>query len=102
MKNNLSRFMRPLTPKYTAILKLYDLAWGQDLEVSLDRLYDGWIVTLFRNGHRVADAVQHCWSYGHEENLVEELGLMDEDDVVGCVTPEQVVTTWKEKLTSAD
>lgn len=48
---------------------------------------------------RVADAVCHSFSYGHEEGLLEIMGLGVErevvgDDVEGWLTAEEVFKRW--------
>jgi hypothetical protein len=42
------------------------------------------------DGREIGDAVQHWFSYGNEENLLETMGF-GEDDVIGRRTAEDVM-----------
>ena len=55
-----------------------------------ERLYDGYRVGVNYDGREIGDAVQHLFSYGNEENLLETMGF-EEDDVTGHRTAEDVM-----------
>lgn len=69
-----------LNEKYTEILKLNEMLTKYEIPYSVDRMLDGYQIVYFYNGERIADAVQHCGSYGEDENLIE---------IMGCLTPEE-------------
>lgn len=37
------------------------------------------------------DAVCHDYSYGHEKGLIEVMGIMDNEDVVGWLTAQEIL-----------
>lgn len=50
------------------------------------------VIFYNKNGERIGDAVCHSGSYGHEEGLLEIMGLEDDsDDVVGWLTAGEVM-----------
>ena len=67
--------------------KLYDGLTERKIPCQIRILYDG--VQILCNGW---DAVCHSYSYGHEEGLIEVMGLgCDEDDVIGYLTANDVL-----------
>lgn len=83
-----------LDKSYTEILKLDKMLTEANIPHTLDRFLDGWQVIYSVNGKRIADAVQHCGSYGNEENLIEIMGLIKpeetSDSVLGYLTARDV------------
>lgn len=63
-------------------------------------LSDGYQIVIYKNGERICDAVQHAWSYGSEEDLIEISGGLTEeelksDTVLGYLTAEEVFKRFK-------
>lgn len=81
--------------KYQEILKLAKMLRENDIPHTLDRLCDGWQVVYYKNGEPVADAIEHRYSYGNGEDLLEIMGLLtseekEHDSVLGYLTAEDV------------
>ena len=56
-------------------------------------LYDGWQICYPNGENRVCDAICHSGSYGHENGLLEIMGLVDgeaDDEVEGYLTADEV------------
>lgn len=89
-----------LNDKYTEILKLDKMLTDAQIPHTLERMMDGWQVVYPDEENRVADAIEHCVSYGHEENLLEIMGLIKPeetfDSVLGCLTAEDVFRRFSE------
>lgn len=54
-----------------------------------------------RNNEYIADAICHWGSYGHEQGLLEVMGILsetEEDDVEGYLTADTVFTRWMNYL----
>ena len=84
-----------LDKNYTEILKLDKMLTDAKIPHTLDRFLDGWQVIYSINGKRIADAIQHCGSYGNEKNLLEIMGLLtpeeeQHDSVRGYLSAEDV------------
>lgn len=82
--------------RYQAILKLDALLTEKGIPHTLQKYMDGWQVIYPEDGEkRVMDAIEHCGSYGNEENLLEIMGLLtpeeeEDDSVLGYLTAEEV------------
>lgn len=89
-----------LNDKYTEILKLDKMLTEAQITHTLERFLDGWQVVYPNEETRVADAVEHCGSYGHEKNLLEIMGLIKPeetwDTVLGWLTAEDVFRRFSE------
>lgn len=90
----------PLNEGYTEILRLDKLLSEAGIPHTLRRIYDGWQVIYSVDEVRVADAVQHNFSYGASANLLEIMGLIMPDDdtcdtVKGWLTAENVFERMK-------
>ena len=84
-----------LNENYTEILKLNKMLTKAEIPHSVDRLFDGYQIIYFYKGERIADAIEHFWSYGADENLLEIMGCMtseeeEQDEVLGYLTAEEV------------
>ena len=84
-----------LDESYTEILKLDKMLTEAGIPHTIDRLFDGWQICYPNNNGRVADAIQHFGSYGHEDNLLEIMGLLtpeeeEHDSVLGHLTAKDV------------
>ncbi len=89
-----------LDESYTEILKLDKMLTDANIPHTLDRFLDGWQVIYPNEEKRVADAIQHCGSYGNAENLLEIMGLVKpeetSDSVLGHLTAEDVFSRMSE------
>lgn len=98
-----------LDENYKEILKLDKMLTDAGVSHTLDRFMDGWQVVYVVEGKRIADAIEHCGSYGNAEDLLEIMGLLtpeeEWDSVLGWLTAEDVfnrmyqhwTTTQKER-----
>ena len=96
-------------PEKTELDKLIDKLFtsnedtGEWVVVSMP-IFEGVPQVIFYDnaGNRLADAVCHCWSYGHEEGLIEVMGYplchAFEDDVEGWLTADTVFNRWIDYL----
>ena len=84
----------PLNPNYKEILKLHDMLEANNIPHEFARFYDGYVVCYQTSGETcVCDAVQHRWSYGSEQDLIEILGLSENGagiDIEGYLTADDV------------
>lgn len=81
--------------KYAAILELDKKLTENEIPHILEPLMDGWIICYFNpEGERVGDVIEHCGSYGHEEDLMEAMDF-DLEDVKGWLTVEEAFTFFK-------
>ena len=89
-----------LDESYTEILKLDKMLTDENIPHTLDRYLDGWQVIYPSEEKRVADAIQHCGSYGNSKNLLEIMGVVKpeetEDSVLGHLTAEDVFNRMSE------
>lgn len=90
----------PLNPGYKEILKLHEMLEAENIPHGLCRYYDGYAVCYpdFENAC-VCDAVEHRWSYGSNEDLIEILGLAEDDlDIEGASIGRRSFSTNQEAL----
>ena len=81
----------PVCEDYVAILQLAQRCANREIPYVLKRCWDGWIVILEKDGARIADAIEHNGSYGHEGNLLETMDFPeDNNDVTGWLTVDEV------------
>ena len=90
-----------LNESYTEILKLDKMLSEANIPHSLERFMDGWQVCYPKSENRIADAIEHCGSYGNTANLLELMGLLtseelEHDAVVGGLTADEVFKRFKE------
>ena len=77
------------------VLKLASLLLARGFRFEVRDIWDGAQVILYDSRNkRIADAVCHSHSYGHEDGLLEIMGLGAEDDVIGWLTAEDVLRIW--------
>lgn len=83
--------------KYTEIVKLHELL--DDARIPHEFVFDpgniGFSVVYMDGDEVICDACTHSFSYGHEENLIEIIGLLTpeerrRDEVAGWLTAEDV------------
>ena len=81
---------------FTEIYKLKDMLEKAGIPFVFRKLYEGYQIVYPSDdrGKRICDAVIHFGSYGHEEGLLEIMGLVNEeeigDSVEGYLTAEEV------------
>lgn len=73
-------------------------ACGMNYKVIKDLFGYDQVILLDEFNERIADAVHNPMSYGFEEGLLEIMGkgcgLVEDDDVLGYLTAEQVFLLW--------
>lgn len=75
-----------LDENYTEILKLDKMLTEANIPHTLNRFFDGWVIVYpSEDENMVADAIQHCGSYGNTENLLEIMGLIEPEETSDCV-----------------
>lgn len=78
-------------PAYTEILRLDKMLTEKGIDHTKSCIMDGYRIGVNYDGREIGDAVEHFFSYGNKENLLETMGF-DENDVVGHRTAEDVMT----------
>lgn len=70
---------------YPAILELDKLLAEKNIPHELQKIFDGYIIGYpdCSQENRIGDVVEHRYSYGHEDDLMEAAGFGLPDDVVG-------------------
>ena len=62
-------------------------------------LFGDFVEDMIENGYYVSDVICHRGSYGYQEGLLEQYGLVDDsgegDDVMGFLTANDVYDCWK-------
>lgn len=81
-----------LNDRYQEILKLDKMLDAMEIPHETIRRYDGWQVIYPNDKDRVADVIECFGSYGHEEDLLEIMGLLTEEEgrVLGYLTAIEV------------
>ena len=81
---------------YSAILELDKRLTEDGIPHLIDELMDGWVIIYFDDeGNRIGDVIEHCGSYGHEQNLMEAMGF-NLDDVKGYLSIEEAFALFQE------
>ena len=89
-----------LNESYNEIKKLNALLDLANIPHTFERLLDGWQVCYISDElvpNVISDAIEHCGSYGHEEDLLEIMGLLTPescDCVKGYMTAQEVFELW--------
>ena len=78
-----------LSDKYTEIIRFAEMLLRKRIDFKIEKLYDGHRVGVYWKGVEIGDAIEHCGSYGTEENLIEIRGFHTNDDVIGYLTAEE-------------
>ncbi len=91
--------------RYREILRLDAMLTQKGIPHTFHKFMDGWQVIYPEDGEeRVMDAIEHFGSYGHEDDLIEIMGLLTpeelkHDSVLGGLTAEDVCSRierhWK-------
>lgn len=81
------------------ILRLCSMLQAANIPFELRDCWDGYQVCYPTKEVCVSDVVCHGGSYGHQQGLLEIMGLVDEeevgDSVEGWLTAEQVFERWR-------
>lgn len=77
-----------LNSKYQEIFKLAEMLIKNRIPGSLTRLMDGWKVEVLEDNITIGDFIEHCGSYGAEEDTLESMGF-GLDDCKGHLTAEE-------------
>jgi hypothetical protein len=81
------------------ILRLGSMLQAANIPFELLPCWDGYQIRYPSVQQSVSDVVCHSGSYGHEQGLLEIMGLVDEeevgDEVEGWLTAEQVFERWQ-------
>lgn len=86
---------------YNEIFKLKELLEKGNIPFEFKNIYDGYqIIIKNKNNFRIADAVEHNFSYGAEEDLLEIMGGLTEEEeelnsVLGWLSSEEVFKRFK-------
>lgn len=89
---------------YNEIFKLKELLEKGNIPFEFKDIYDGYqIIIKNKNNFRIADAVEHNFSYGNEEDLLEIMGGLTEKEeinsslggVLGWLSSEEVFKRFK-------
>ena len=87
----------PITDsRYQEILKLDAMLSEKQIPHTFNKLLDGWQVIYPEDGEkRVMDAIEHCGSYGQEQDKLEIMGLLTPEEekndcVLGHLSAEEV------------
>ena len=86
---------------YNEIFKLKELLEKGNSPFEFKNIYDGYqIIIKNKNNFRIADAVEHNFSYGAEEDLLEIMGGLTEEEeelnsVLGWLSSEEVFKRFK-------
>lgn len=92
------RHTEQLNTNYKEIGRLLEMLADTDIPHSFHRLFDGWQIgypCLPIEGDCVCSVIEQKFSFGHEDDLLEIMGLLTEeesvcDDVLGYLTAEDV------------
>lgn len=76
--------------KRNEIVKLSKMLDKEKIPHEDMQIFDGLQVNYPNKENCVCDAICHSFSYGHEQGLLEIMGLTEDDDVEGYLTAKEV------------
>lgn len=76
--------------KRNEIVKLSKMLDKEKIPHEDMQIFDGLQVNYPNKENCVCDAICHSFSYGHEQGLLEIMGLTENDDVEGYLTAKEV------------
>lgn len=88
-------------PGFVEILKLEDKLAGAGIPYEKRVKFGGWLIAMNDNdGRYIGDAVEHCGSYGRDEDLIEIMGFDIDpeevgDSVIGYLNANEVFEYFK-------
>lgn len=81
------------------ILRLGSMLQAANIPFEIRDCWDGYQICYPFREECVSDAICHSGSYGHQQGLLEIMGLVNEeevgDEVEGYLTAEQVFERWQ-------
>lgn len=83
-----------LNPRYQAILEVDRLLTEENIPHELLRLIDGWKIAYPKQDGCQFDVIEHCGSYGHENDLMEAFGYSI-DDVEGRLSVDDAMKLFR-------
>lgn len=86
---------------YTEFDKLIAMAEKAGWTYQVYPLWGGKQIILYKQGQRINDAIIHSFSYGHDQGLLETWEADNQDEVIGCLTAEQVYDIWVKDMAEA-
>lgn len=76
--------------KRNEIVKLSKMLDKEGIPHEDMQIFDGLQVNYPNKENCICDAICHSFSYGHEQGLLEIMGLTEDDDVEGYLTAKEV------------
>lgn len=76
--------------KRNEIVKLSKMLDKEGIPHEDMQIFDGLQVNYPNKENCICDAICHSFSYGHEQGLLEIMGLIEDDDVEGYLTAKEV------------
>lgn len=76
--------------KRNEIVKLSKMLDKEKIPHEDMQIFDGLQVNYPNKENCICDAICHSFSYGHEQGLLEIMGLTEDDDVEGYLTAKEV------------
>lgn len=92
--------------RYKEIFKLEEMLKAEKIPYEIEKNLDGWQIWYPKKYPKcVCDAIEHCGSYGAEDDLLEIMGLLTEeerayDSVKGYMTAKEVFKRMNEHFVS--
>lgn len=93
-------FTMNTSQNYQEILKLEKLLIMAGIPHVKTQLFDGWKILYLGDNEGESDVIEHIWSYGHEEDLLELSGCGI--DVIGRISAVEVFILWSEDYRKRD
>ena len=84
-----------LNPNYKEIARLRDMLEEAEIPHVYCRFMDGWQICIFKDDEIVIDAIEHAYSYGNKDDLLEVYGK-GFDDPIGWIDAENAFELFKE------
>ena len=90
--------------RYNEILKLKNMLEKAEIPFEFSEIFGGYHITYPSNKFRICSVIEHDFSYGNEQDLLEIKGLLTKnekkyDDVIGYLSAENVFqriqNNWK-------
>ena len=81
--------------RYNEILKLKNMLEKAEIPFEFSEIFGGYHITYPSNKFRICSVIEHDYSYGNEQDLLEIKGLLTKnekkyDEVIGYLSAEEV------------
>ena len=81
--------------RYNEILKLKNMLEKAEIPFEFSEIFSGYHITYPSNKFRICSVIEHDYSYGNEQDLLEIKGLLTKnekkyDEVIGYLSAEEV------------